>query len=92
MKPTRALIAKLSIAFAATLVAALPAVMPTRAEAQLAGVSMHDLLTHGDDLPPGPRTRPASVFLRNAYGGRIRRLVADLWEADERHGSALKQL
>ncbi|MCA9491308.1 MAG: Type 1 glutamine amidotransferase-like domain-containing protein [Myxococcales bacterium] len=55
-------------------------------------LTMHDLLATARDLPPGPRTRPTRVFLRTAFANQLRRLVADLAEADERHASALKQL
>lgn len=63
-----------------------------RAKSVLPGVSFAQLLKDREDLPPGPRTRPTSVFLRTAYAGQLERAVRDLWAADERHASALKQL
>lgn len=63
-----------------------------RTRALLPDVTLHGLIARGDDLPPGPRTRPTAAILRNACAGRLRRYVEDLWEADERHGTALKQL
>jgi hypothetical protein len=63
-----------------------------RAKTVLPGVSFADLLSDKEDLPPGPRTRPTSVFLRTAYSRQLERAVADLWDADERHASGLKQL
>lgn len=63
-----------------------------RARNVLPDVSFSELLAEREDLPPGPRTRPTSVFLRIAYARQLERAVADLWDADERHASALKQL
>jgi hypothetical protein len=63
-----------------------------RARVALPGRTFHELVSGPDELPPGPRTRPIQVFLETAYSAQFRRAVADLWEADERQASALKQL
>lgn len=62
------------------------------ASEKLPGVTMHELLHLGENLPPGPRTRPVSVFLKGAYAAAVGRAVQALQEADERHARTLSEL
>jgi len=55
-------------------------------------VTMPRLLSRGHQRPPGPRTRPVSVFLRDGAGGALQRAVAGLREADARHAALLRDL
>lgn len=46
----------------------------------------------GDLIPPGPRTRPMAQFLYRAYATDMRRLVASLRAADQRHAERLAEM
>jgi hypothetical protein len=63
-----------------------------RARERFPDATMRELLTMGDRRPPGPRTRPASVFLRVGYGRSVQRAVNALQDADSRHAATLRGL
>ena len=63
-----------------------------RAEETFPGVDQLALLKGGDHRPPGPRSRPARVFLKSSYARQAQRALGTLREADRRHAGVLRGL
>jgi hypothetical protein len=63
-----------------------------RAKERLEDPSMVRFLSGRAERPPGPRTRPVSQILDEAYRGRVHRSLVSLQDADERRSRVQRDL